>query len=156
MIFNIPLSKDSEHYCQKIDEHIREDFETKIPDYGAEPFKPIGFHFKRKGSSVSGIYREKHAKVGGNTFVSQSTHLHFAGRIVTDKRGTQRFCGFMYPQMTQLFMLVISVLFIALFAPNIADTYPYVGLFAVILIWTLADTVRLVSLVKSELLKFFE
>ncbi|MBR6677047.1 MAG: hypothetical protein IKL24_06935 [Clostridia bacterium] len=156
MLFNIPLSKDAEHYCQKIDDHIKEDFETKIPDYGAEAFRPIGFHFKRRGNSVRGIYREKHAKVGGNAFVSQSTHLHFAGRMVTDKNGTQRFRGFMYPQMTQLFMLVISAVFIVLFSMNIADTYLYVGLFAAIFIWAAADTVRLVSLVKKELFKFFK
>ena len=87
MFFNVPLSKSFDHYCNKIDEHIKEDFETKIPDYGAEAFNPIGFHFKRRDTSVSGIYRSKNAKNSGNAFISQSTHMHFFARMHTDKNG---------------------------------------------------------------------
>ena len=62
MFINIPLSHSVDYYCEKIDTHIKEDFETKIPDYGAEAFNPIGFHFKRRNNRISGIYRSKNAK----------------------------------------------------------------------------------------------
>ena len=156
MFYSVPLSHDFDYYADKIDQHIKDDFETKIPDYGAEAFNPIGFHFKRKENKISGIYRSKNAKVGGNAFVSQSTHMHFVGKMKTDKAGNNVLSFFLYPQLTQLFMLVISLVFIIALAPNIADTYIYVGLFAAILLYSAVETVRLTSLVKKEFSKFFE
>ena len=156
MFYTIPLSHDFDYYCDKIDTHIKEDFETKIPDYGAEAFNPIGFHFKRNGNSISGIYRSKHAKVGGNAFVSQSTHMHFFGKMKEDKAGNRCLSFMLVPQITQLFMLVISLAFIIALSPNISDTYIYVGLFAAILIYSVIETVSLSSLVKKEFLKFFK
>ena len=156
MFYKIPLSHDFDYYADKIDQHIKDDFETKIPDYGAEAFNPIGFHFKRRNNSISGIYRSKNAKVGGNAFVSQSTHMHFVGKMKTDKNGNNVLSFFLYPQLTQLFMLVVSLVFIIALAPNIADTYIYVGLFAAILIYSAFETIRLTALVKKEFLKFFK
>ena len=156
MFFVIPLSRDFDYYADKIDTHIKEDFETKIPDYGAEAFNPIGFHFKRRGNSVSGIYRSKHAKVGGNAFVSQSTHMHFFGKMKEDKTGGRVLSVVLVPQMTQLFMLLISLAFIIAFSPNIADTYIYVGLFAAIFLYSLIETIRLSSLVKKQFSEFFK
>ena len=46
MLLNIPLSKNIDHYVEKIDEHIKEDFETKVPDFGADRFRHKGFEFK--------------------------------------------------------------------------------------------------------------
>ena len=156
MFYKYPLSHDFDYYCEKIDNHIKEDFETKIPDYGAEAFNPIGFHFSRKGNSVKGIYRSKNAKVGGNAFVSQSTHMHFSGKMTTDKDGGHVLRVVMWPQLTQLFMIVVSTAFIIALSPNIMDTYIYVGLFAAILIYSVYETVRLAARVKKEFLKFFE
>lgn len=156
MIFSVPLSRGTDYYCKKIDDHIKEDFETKIPDYGAEAFYPIGFHFKRKGNAVSGIYRSKHAKVGGNAFVAQSTHMHFKGRMTENKRGEKVFRYILFPQITQLFMLLLSLVFIILFSMNFAHTYVYVAFFAVVFLFSLIQTVRLSILVKRKFREFFE
>lgn len=156
MFFNIPLSHDFDYYCDKIDTHIKEDFETKIPDYGAEAFNPIGFHFKRKGCSISGKYRSKNAKMGGNAFISQSTHMHFSGKMVTDKKGEKRLRVFVWPQLSQIFFLVVTLLFPLLLAKNFIDTYIYVTLFMVMFLFALFETIKLYILVKKQFYEFFK
>jgi len=156
MFINLSLSHSIEHYCEKIDNHIKEDFETKIPDYGAEAFNPIGFHFKRRGERISGIYRSKNAKMGGNAFVSQSTHMHFKGRLYTDKAGQNRLRVILWPQTSQIFFLLLTILFPILLAQNFADTYIYVIVFAVMFIYSLFETIKLFSLVKKEMKEFFK
>lgn len=157
MLFNIPLSKDTDHYYHKIDEHIREDFETKIPDYGADAFNPIGFHFKRKNNNIRGMYRSKYVKYSGGvgSFLSPSTHMHFIGKMYKDNKGENRLRVLLYPQLTQAFMLVVSLVFIILFSRNIAETYLYVVMFSVLFLYSFIETVRLVSLIKKEFKKFF-
>ncbi len=157
MFFSIPLKHDIDHYCNKIDEHIREDFETKIPDYGADAFNPIGFHFKRKDNKVRGFYRSKYVKFtgGAGAFLSPSTHMHFIGKMTEDETGEKKLRVFVYPQLTQAFMLVISIIFVILFSRNIAETYLYVILFASLFLYSLVETVRLTSLINKEFKKFF-
>lgn len=156
MLLNIPLSKNIDHYVEKIDEHIKEDFETKVPDYGAEPFRPKGFHFKRSGSAVKGIYRMKYAKAGGNAFLPASTHINFTGKLSEDSKGEGCFKVFLYPQLTQIFMMVVSLVFIIFFSRNIAETYIYVVVFAVIFLYCLLETVRHTATTIKELKNFFK
>ena len=156
MLINIPLSHDTSYYCEKIDTHIKEDFETKIPDYGAEAFNPIGFHFKRKGNSISGIYRSKNAKNAASAFVSQSTHMHFTGKMKEDKNGQLTLSLFLFPQLSQIFILAVTLIFPLLLMKNFMDTYVYVVFFAVVFLYSLAETVKLFSLVKKEFAKFFK
>ena len=156
MLFSIPLSKNADYYCERIDEHIREDFETKIPDYGADAFNPVGFHFKRKGNRISGIYRSKYAKQTVGAFLSPSTHMHFRGEMSTEKNGEGRLRVFLYPQISQAFMLIVSLAFIIFFSRNISETYIYVVLFGVIFIYSVIETVKLVTLIKKEFKKFFK
>lgn len=152
----IPLSHDTDYYCEKIDEHIKEDFETKIPDYGAEAFNPIGFHFKRKNNRISGIYRSKNAKNAANAFISQSTHMHFAGKMKEDTKGNRVLSVFLYPQLSQIFILIVTLVFPLLLMKNFIDTYIYVLFFAVVFLYSLGETIKLSLLVKKEFMKFFE
>lgn len=156
MLLNIPLSKHIDHYIEKIDEHIKEDFETKVPDYGAEPFRPKGFHFKRSDRAVKGIYRMKYAKMGGNAFLPASTHINFTGKLSEDSKGEGRFKVFLYPQLTQIFMMVVSLIFIIFFSRNIAETYVYVVIFTIIFLYCLLETVRHTAITIRELKKFFK
>ncbi len=158
MFFNIPLSHGLDYYCNKVDTHIKEDFETAIPDYGAAPFNPIGFHFKRNGNSVNGFFRSKGPKTQGgpNMMFSPSTHMHFRGRLTTDKNGENVYKVFIYPQLSQIFMLILSFVFSIVFSVNIAKTYVYVAVFAVVFLWTLADVISLTSRVKKEFIKFLK
>ncbi len=156
MLLNIPLSKHIDHYVEKIDDHIKEDFETKVPDYGAEPFRPKGFHFKRSDRSVKGIYRMKYAKMGGNAFLPSSTHINFTGKLVEGSSGEGAFKVFLYPQLTQIFMMVVSLIFIIFFSRNIAETYVYVVIFAVIFLYSLIETVTYTATTIKELKSFFK
>jgi len=156
MFFSIPLSHSSDYYCDKIDQHIKEDFETKIPDYGAEAFNPIGFHFERKENKIKGIYRSKYAKNGGNAFLPQSTHMHFRASIAPDKNGELKLKVFMFPQFSQIFFLIVSLAFALLLVKNFVNTYIYVTLFAVMILFSLSETVKLTVLVNKEFKKFFD
>lgn len=156
MLLNIHLSKQIDHYIGKIDDHIKEDFETKVPDYGAEPFRPKGFHFKRSDRAVKGIYRMKYAKMGGNAFLPASTHINFTGKLTEDSKGEGTFKVFLYPQLTQIFMMVVSLVFIIFFSRNIAETYIYVVLFAIIFLYSVIETVRYTAITVKELKSFFK
>ena len=158
MIFNIPLKRDFDYYCEKVDTHIKEDFETAIPDYGAEPFNPIGFHFKRDGYNINGFFRSKGPKSTGgpNMMVSPSTHMHFRGKLTKDKKGENVYRVFIYPQLTQIFMLLLTFVFTIAFSMNFEKTYIYVGVFLVVFLWTLADTVSLTGRVKKEFIQFLK
>ena len=158
MIFNIPLKHDYDYYCDKVDTHIKEDFETAIPDYGAEPFNPLGFHFKRDGNNIRGFYRSKGPKSTGgpNMMVSPSTHMHFRGKLTTNKNGEKVYRVFVYPQLTQIFMFLLTFVFTIAFSMNFEKTYIYVGVFLVVFLWTLADTISLTGRVKKEFVKFMD
>ncbi|MBQ2730061.1 MAG: hypothetical protein IJF69_04740 [Clostridia bacterium] len=156
MFFNIPLSREIDYYYEKIDEHIKEDFETKIPDYGADAFNPVGFHFKRKGNRISGIYRVKYARQTVGSFLSPSTHMHFKGEMTEGRKGEGKLKVLLYPQLSQAFMLIVSLVFVIFFSRNIAEAYLCVVLFSVILIYSVIETVRIVALIKKEFKKFFK
>ena len=156
MILNLSLSKNIEYYIDKVDEHIKEDFETKVPDYGADPFRPKGFHFKRSGRTVKGIYRMKYAKMGGNAFLPASTHINFSGKLSEGASGEGVFKVFLYPQLTQIFMMVVSLIFVFFFSRNIAETYIYVVIFATIFLYSIIETIRHTATTIKELKSFFK
>jgi DNA-binding transcriptional ArsR family regulator len=116
-------------------------------------------HFvKRDGNNINGFYRSKGPKSTGgpNMMVSPSTHMHFRGKLTTNKNGEKVYRVFVYPQLTQIFMLLLTFVFSIAFSMNFEKTYIYVGVFLVVFLWTLADTISLTGRVKKEFVKFMD
>jgi len=159
MIFRVPLSRDFDYYFGKVDKHINEDFEYKLPDYGKRPFRPRGFHFARKGNWITGIYRLRFLRgadkiIEGSLF-SSSTHMRYIARMKTDKNGQNTLWVFVYPQLVQSFLLVTSALISISLVKGFFKTYIFVIFFALMFIYTLIEIVKQSIYVKSEFVKFF-
>ena len=73
-----------------------------------------------------------------------------------DREGKSILSVFLYPQLSQVFILLVTLIFPLLLMKNFIDTYIYVLFFAVVFIYSLAETVKLSLLVKKEFIKFFE
>ncbi len=159
MIFRVPLSQNFDYYFGKVDKHIDEDFEYKLPDYGKRPFHPHGFHFKRKGKTVRGIYRSRYIKgadsITLHSLFPSSTHMCFVGRMVTDKKGNNSLLVFVYPQLIQLFILIASFVLTAFLVKSFFKTHIYVIFFALVFIYTFIETVIFSIHVKEQFMSFF-
>ena len=156
MFYTIPLSHDFDYYADKIDQHIKEDFETKVPDYGEEAFKPLGFHFNRKGNTVKGIYRSKYSKLGVNALLPQSTHMNFVAKLSVNKKGENTLSVFWYPQLSQIFMILVSLAFPLLLVKNFMKAYIYVIFFTIMFLFSLGETIKLSVKMKKEFKEFFK
>ncbi len=109
MIFNIKLNCTADRLCSEIDNYIREDCEYVLPAYGAFRTYPKGFHFRRKGKRIFGIYRK--SVLDGTTpavrYLPRSSHTNFRARVVTKKNGKAYLRGFCYPQYYQIFLAIL-------------------------------------------------
>lgn len=109
MIFNIKLNCTSDDLCREIDNYIREDCEYTLPAYGSFKIYPKGFHLRRNGRKISGLYRK--SVLDGNSpavrYMPRSVHTNFRAKIVSKSNGQTYLRGFCYPQYYQIFLILL-------------------------------------------------
>ncbi|MBE6714043.1 MAG: hypothetical protein E7575_01995 [Ruminococcaceae bacterium] len=129
MIFNIKLNCTEEELCTYIDRFIRDDCEYELPAYGSFKSYPKGFHFRRKGKRIRGLYRK--SSLDGTTLAKRympiSNHTNFYARIVRKKGKASYLRGFCYPQYYLIFLAALLFTLGILFSlGDISRTMPIV------------------------------